>query len=411
MTFTMALNFIKNILLILFIIFGLLVAGVILQLPYGLKFLVVQTGSMEPGIGVGSILVTVPSRTLPAPAAVPRYTKGQVITFASPSGSKTLVSHRVTDIISDNGSFKYQTKGDANEAIDGTLVTEQDILGKGIFLIPYIGKLITFIKKPAGFLLMIIIPSIYIIFGEVFKIISEIKKSNTKLSISQNVALPSLLILLTGSFFAFNTHAYFSDQGQSTTNVFAASNLFPVSVTPSPSPIPIANHLVVNEILYDTSTAQNISGQGGSNRGEFVEIYNPTAAGVNVQNWTMTNGSIANIETLPNITIPSHGFLIVTGATEAEFRTKWPSTPIATVFALASNGTIGNGFDNASGNVVLKDNASTVIDQMSYGGDTSAFNPSAPDVATGHSLERDPDGIDTDTKNDFVDRTTPSPGT
>ena len=47
---------------------------------------------------------------------------------------------------------------------------------------------------------------------------------------------------------------------------------------------------------------------------------------------------------------------------------------------------------------------------MSYGDDTSQLNPSETDVVEGHSLEREPDGVDTNTNADFVDRTIPTPG-
>ena len=217
------------------------------------------------------------------------------------------------------------------------------------------------------------------------------------------VSIFVILFLIAGAgFISFKmSYSFFSDSAASTSNTFAASTTFP---TPTPS---IADHLVINEVLYDTSNDQNMSGQGGSNRGEFVEIYNPTGSGVNVNGWKVEDGSSS--ETLPNVTILAGDFLILTGADESQFETFW-TVPSTVVYASALGGTIGNGFDNAGGLVRLKDSSATLIDQMSFGGDTSVLNPAPPDVVTGHSLERNPDGTDTNSAADFVDRNPPTPG-
>jgi hypothetical protein len=218
-----------------------------------------------------------------------------------------------------------------------------------------------------------------------------------------------LLLILTGLISYKFSFSFFSDNANSNTNVFAAASTFPTPTpSPTPTPPPIANHLVINEVLYDLSNDQQISGQGGAHRGAFVEINNPTGSIVNVNNWTITESG--ETETLGNINIPAGGVLIITGASEAEFETEWPGISSSVVYFQTTQGTIGNGFDNASGNLVLKNSSSTTIDQISWGGDVTILNPALPDVATGHSLERDPDGIDTDTNVDFVDRTSPTPG-
>lgn len=203
-------------------------------------------------------------------------------------------------------------------------------------------------------------------------------------------------------------YAFFSDSAQSTNNTFTAAAVF-ATPTPTLTPTPaIANHLVINEVLYDTSNDQDINGQGGSNRGEWIEIYNPTSSSVNVNGWIVEDNTSS--ETLPNLTIPAGGFLLLTGATESEFEAKW-TVPDSVIYAQASGGTIGNGFANDGDLAKLKDNSNNIIDQISWGNDTSILNPAPPDVATGHSLERSPDGVDTNTAADFVDRTTPTPGT
>ena len=50
------------------------------------------------------------------------------------------------------------------------------------------------------------------------------------------------------------------------------------------------------------------------------------------------------------------------------------------------------------------------MDALSYGSDHEFFEPPAPAVAPGHSLERFPPERDTDTAADFRDSSHPSPG-
>jgi|SRR3989344_4588080 len=219
--------------------------------------------------------------------------------------------------------------------------------------------------------------------------------------------LTILLITTLGIISYKITHAFFSDTASSTENIFAAATLFP---TPTPS---IANHLVINEVLYDTSTSQNISGQGGSNRGEFVEIYNPTGSTVDLTGWIIEDNSATSGAELLSGTLSSNSFLIITGATSTEFQAIW-TVPGGTFFVQADNGTIGNGLANGGDTIVLKNNVGTIVDKMSWGTDTSGFSTgcsgSCPTVLTGHSLERDPDGTDIDNSGDFIDRLTPAPG-
>jgi len=56
--------------------------------------------------------------------------------------------------------------------------------------------------------------------------------------------------------------------------------------------------------------------------------------------------------------------------------------------------------------------ASTTVDAVSWGTNTTAFSPSVPtvDVNTGHSIARTDDTIDTDSAADWEELETPTPG-
>lgn len=139
----------------------------VLPITGDIKFLVVESGSMEPSIKMGSVVVVKPEQD---------YKKGDVITFYSPPGAKVPTTHRVygTEMVS--GQIEYITKGDANDTPDRESVKKKYILGKVLIAIPYLGYGVAFVKKPIGFLLVILVPTFIIIFGEIKNIYAEIKK-------------------------------------------------------------------------------------------------------------------------------------------------------------------------------------------------------------------------------------------
>ena len=121
----------------------------------------VSSGSMEPELNVGGILITRP--------AVPESIKvGDIITFNSPLNNE-VTSHRVIAIKNDS-SPRFQTKGDANQDADPYLISAANLVGKGCFHLPYFGYVAQFIKTKLGFLLVICLPGLAVIVMEIMKI-------------------------------------------------------------------------------------------------------------------------------------------------------------------------------------------------------------------------------------------------
>jgi len=52
-------------------------------------------------------------------------------------------------------------------------------VGKVLFDVPYLGYAVETARKPIGFVLLIIIPAGIIVYDEVRKIVSELKKRNS----------------------------------------------------------------------------------------------------------------------------------------------------------------------------------------------------------------------------------------
>lgn len=128
---------------------------------------IVESGSMEPAILTGSVVVVVPTE---------RYETNNVITFKSPS-TEIPTTHRIVSSEERNGTTWFTTKGDANEEADTEQIPLSAILGKVIVTVPYAGFILDFARQPLGFGLLIVLPALMIIFGEIEKIWREIRKN------------------------------------------------------------------------------------------------------------------------------------------------------------------------------------------------------------------------------------------
>ena len=106
------------------------------NIPTGISFFTVQTGSMSPYIRAGSFIITREHSV---------YRMGDVITYQSTqSGEQVPITHRIVDIYKQNDHTFYQTQGDANSSPDSELVEQDDIIGKVYVRIPVIGYPISF---------------------------------------------------------------------------------------------------------------------------------------------------------------------------------------------------------------------------------------------------------------------------
>jgi len=105
----------------------------------GLTPYTVISGSMEPHYAVGSLIYV--RGVEPENIQV-----GDPITFVM-NEDLLVATHRVVEITPEGN---FVTKGDANETIDGTPVHSNNILGKPVFSIPYLGYLSVFLSSKQG---------------------------------------------------------------------------------------------------------------------------------------------------------------------------------------------------------------------------------------------------------------------
>lgn len=147
----------------------IVVAGVFafsnLKLSNNGRLLVVQSGSMEPSVKIGSLIVIKKQDT---------YSIGDIITFNA--GGFDSTTHRVVKTEVSGGKEFFSTRGDANQAADRESVSVENVNGKAVFILPYLGFLISFTKNQMGFIFLIVVPATIVIFSEILNLKKEIVK-------------------------------------------------------------------------------------------------------------------------------------------------------------------------------------------------------------------------------------------
>ena len=109
------------------------VAGNAVPMPFGVGAAVVLSGSMEPEISVGDLLIVAERQS---------YELGDVVVYQDGSMA---VTHRIVAISGD----EVVTKGDANNIEDAPIAVEQ-IKGEVVAAIPLVGYAVNAIKTPIG---------------------------------------------------------------------------------------------------------------------------------------------------------------------------------------------------------------------------------------------------------------------
>ena len=130
---------------------GLLLAVAVPKF-FGYDSFVIYSGSMEPTVKTGSLLVV-------KPVAAENLQVGDVIVFRSP-GNHATITHRIAGIREENGQRIFTTKGDASSNPDPREVRLQGQVGKMAYTIPYLGYLVDFIKTKEGALIFLVAPAL-----------------------------------------------------------------------------------------------------------------------------------------------------------------------------------------------------------------------------------------------------------
>ena len=146
--------------------------------PFGLYTII--SSSMEPNIKVYDVVFVKRVNT-------DTLKENDVITFYSSNSyfGDTPITHRIVEVLNipDIG-IMYRVKGDANEIADNEKVYPNNVIGKVVFKIPQLGRIQFFLASKSGWLIAILIPAIFIIAYDIYKLIRLIMLRNKLMHLS-----------------------------------------------------------------------------------------------------------------------------------------------------------------------------------------------------------------------------------
>lgn len=185
---------------------------------------------------------------------------------------------------------------------------------------------------------------------------------------------------------------------------------------PPPTPTPGPGYLLITEVMYDPS--------GKEPDGEWVEIYNAGGAPVALAPYKIgdeeTPGGREGMFQFPSGAEAAPGQVIVVSyraiaftaiygfAPDYEFRESDPLVPNMLKYSAWAGGNVE--LMNSGDEVFLLDVVDNRVDVISWGSSIGGLIPPIPKVVEGHSLERYPAGVDSDTAGDWRDQALPDPG-
>jgi signal peptidase len=129
----------------------------------GYSPLIVLTGSMEPQISSGDLIVV--KRIDGESVQV-----GDVVAFFDPeSTTNAVLTHRVTEVVDDDGTLSFRTKGDANDTEDTLLVPSSSIVGIYQTRFGGLGNVAMFMQTTTGLVVCVVLPLILLVGYDVIR--------------------------------------------------------------------------------------------------------------------------------------------------------------------------------------------------------------------------------------------------
>ena len=130
----------------------------------GGKFpMIVLTDSMYPVIESGDLIIC-------NTAEAEDISVGDVISFYDPMGNGTsVVTHRVLEIVTEDGALSFRTKGDNNNTEDQVLVPGESLIGTYQTRIPKVGHVAMFMQTTTGLIVCVVLPIVLLVGYDVLR--------------------------------------------------------------------------------------------------------------------------------------------------------------------------------------------------------------------------------------------------
>jgi signal peptidase I len=134
-----------------FLLGVVLVFALVLTLPTltGHRSMTVLTGSMEPTLETGSVVVD--EVIHPTEARI-----GDIVTFTDPANSKRLITHRLRSARVEGNTAHMVTKGDANDTVEEWDVPVDGEIGRVIYHVPKLGYVRALVGTRQGYVVLMV---------------------------------------------------------------------------------------------------------------------------------------------------------------------------------------------------------------------------------------------------------------
>lgn len=130
------------------------------------RFLIAQQSLSGSSIRSGSLVLVKP---------LSDYRIGDIIASGLSGNDRTPDIYRVLEVKKiSGGGLVYGVEG--SSGITGEEIPDEQVMGKILVSLPYIGQVVSSVKTPLGFLLVVVLPTIVIIYSEIANIKKEFQK-------------------------------------------------------------------------------------------------------------------------------------------------------------------------------------------------------------------------------------------
>lgn len=196
-----------------------------------------------------------------------------------------------------------------------------------------------------------------------------------------------------------------------------ADLLMPVVIMNHPTPIPAIPRPLITEVLYNPT--------GYEPDGEWFELYNAGGVSLDLFGYKIgdqsTPGCCEGMLAFPPGAVLRPGQVIIIAHKAVVFRSVYgfnpdyemessdEAVPVLSRYLLWAERSVE--LTNTGDDLLLLDGSNRVVDALSWGSSTFAFDPSIGVVAEGYSLERYPANVDTNRSLDWRKQNLPQPGT
>lgn len=137
---------------------------------FGIKPVLVLSGSMSPEFETNALIFVKEVDTT-------ALKEGDVICYLT---NGTAITHRIEEVVTEDGGMRYITKGDANNTIDRLPVYPEQVEGVYIGHIPALGGVAMFMQSTTGMILFIVCPLILYVLWDVLRRGKDNKKEKSR---------------------------------------------------------------------------------------------------------------------------------------------------------------------------------------------------------------------------------------